>query len=122
MMSMPGGLRFSLAQSMAVTAVVAVLFAFSDRYGSSYWARFWVSTAVHFVGAGVCLYNLRLSRGMWLMLVGYLGPWFVDSAARLVFAVWSSRLTGIFLVNVGRVTWVANTAFSLLFVAGLAVT
>jgi hypothetical protein len=32
--------------------------------------RVLLSTAVFVAGAGVCLYDLRLSRGMWLVLVG----------------------------------------------------
>lgn len=123
-MPIPGGFRFTLGQAMAVTAIVAVLLAaaLADPFGSSFSAMFWVSTAVHLAGAGVCVYNLRVSRGIWLVLVGYLGQWITESAMRLVLAVWPSLFNSSAISNVVRVTWVANTTFSLVFVAGLAVT
>jgi hypothetical protein len=125
-MSIHAGPRFTLGQSMAATAVIALLISAAlaeGRYDPAFTdPRFLLSTFVLVVGAGVCLYNLRLSRGMWLVLVGYIGPRVVGWATQLTFAVRGSALDSDFIARVGRVAWLANSVLSLVFVAGLAVT
>jgi hypothetical protein len=125
-MSIYAGFRFTLGQSVAATAVIAILVSAAlaeGRYDPPFTdPRFLLSTAVLPAGAGVCLYNLRLSRGMWLVLAGYVGPWVVGWATHLTFAVRSSALDSDFIAWVGRVGWLANEVLSLVFVAGLAVT
>jgi hypothetical protein len=121
--------RFTLNQLMAVIAFFAVLMAaaISERHitapGSlSTFAdpKYWLTTAVRFAGAGVCLYNLRLSWWMWLVLAGYIGPWLVGIATGLTIVVWNSAPNASFPVSVARVSWAANLVLQLVFVVGLA--
>src|SRR4051812_1426912 len=129
-MSSPHGFRFTLAQMMAVTAFFAFLMAaaISDRWrdaaqGSvSSFAdlKFLLATAVRFAGVGVCLYNLRLSRGMWLVLAGYIGPWLSGIATGLTIVLCYSNPKAPFPENVARVGWAASLVLSVGFVVGLA--
>jgi hypothetical protein len=116
-MSSPHWFRFTLGQLMAVTAFFAMRMAaaISERHLagpgiSSTFAdpKYWLATGVRFAGVGVCLYNLRLSRGMWLVLVGYVGPWLSGLATGLTIAVWYSAPNATFPVNVARAGWAAN--------------
>ncbi len=130
-MSSPHWFRFTLNQLMVVTAVFALLMAaaVSDKfdaatgtYSSFADPRYLLSTAVRFAGAGVCLYNLRLSRGMWLVLAGYLGPWLVGIAINMTIAIWYSAPNTPFPTNVARMGWAAIQVLHLIFVLGLALT
>jgi len=111
---------------MVATAVIALLISAAlaeGRYDPPFTdPRFLLSSVVLVAGAGVCLYNLQLSRGMWLVLIGYIGPWVVRWATELTFAVRSPALNSDFIARVYRVGWLANTVLSLVLVAGLAVT
>jgi hypothetical protein len=130
-MSSPHWFRFTLNQLMAAIAFFAILMAaaISERHITapgtlSAFAepRYWLMTAVRFTGVGVCLYNLRLSRWMWLVLAGYIGPWLVGIATGLTIVVWYSAPNASFPVNVARVSWAASLVLHLVFVVGLAAT
>ena len=130
-MSPPHEFRFTIGQWMAAIAFFAVLTAaaISERQitGSGAFSmfsdpRYLLATAIRFAGVGVCLYNLPLSRGMWLVIAGYLGPWLVGIATGLLIAGWYSAPNNLYPVLVARVGWAVSLLFSLVFVAGLAVT
>ncbi len=125
-MSIPVNFRFTLGQSMAATAVVAILIsaALAEGHYDPPFAdpRSLLSTAVLVAGVGVCLYNIRLSRGMWLVLIGYIGPSVVGCATHLTLSGRFAVLNSDFIARVYRVGWLANTVSSLALVTGLAVT
>jgi hypothetical protein len=131
-MSSSDRLRFTLGQLMAFTAVFAFLLAaaISERWrdasigpiGTLADPKFLCATAIRFAGVGVCLYHLRLSRGMWLVLIGYIGPWLAGIATGLTIAIWYSSPNVPFPHPVARVGWLATQLLSLVFVVGLATT
>lgn len=67
--------RFTLRQLMIVIAVSAVYFAaMTFGIAGEYMYLVVFSYAVTLAGAGVLLYNVRLSGWMWVALAGYVGP------------------------------------------------
>ncbi len=118
---------------MAVTALFAILLsaAISERVytsgdaslGSFIDPKFLVGTAIRFAGVAVIIRNLRLSSGMWLVLIGYVGPWLVAVATSVIIALWLSDGNSTSLVtSVVQVSWMASTFLAILLVIGLAIT
>jgi hypothetical protein len=94
--------RFTLGQWQCVVAVLAVCFAaLAFELAGQYGYLMARSYGVFIAGVGVLLYNVRLSRWMWVVIAGYAGPLLLGMLVPLA----SMQI-----------------AFSLLYVLGLAVT
>lgn len=112
--------RFTLRQLMIVIAVSAVYFAaMTFGIAGEYMYLVVFSYAVTLAGAGVLLYNVRLSGWMWVALAGYVGPVLIGILMNVARATTPFSLDGRVLVTVHLAL---NGVFSLVFIVGLAST
>jgi hypothetical protein len=119
-MESPYGFRFTLGQLMGVIAVTAVFLAatiFSINGQNIYLALLYHIIALSAIG--VFLYNIRLSRWMWIVIVGYAGPIFWGIIMSVMYAVWPALIPDAFMMTA---SFTPKSVFSLLFVVGLAMT
>lgn len=112
--------RFTLRQLMIVVAVSAVYFAaMTSSLAGHYTYLFIISYATTLAGAGVLLFNVRLSGWMWVALAGFVGPMLLGILMSVAQATTPISLNGHILVTVHVAL---NCVCSLVFVVGLAET
>jgi hypothetical protein len=111
--------RFTLGQVMVLIAVSAFFLAaaiFSSR--GQYFNLALLHAIVGCVGLGVFLYNRRLSKWMWAVIVGYVGPTPLDFTVQLFTNLTSQNSYNLYLI----INTIEHTLFSIIFVAGIAMT
>jgi len=117
---------------MGITAYFAILSAaavsdgWSTRTGRIFslyiTPRYLFLIFVRFASLGVYLYNLQLSRGIRLMIVGDVVPWLSGIATSVMIRTWLSGSNATFPMTLSTIHWAVSVTFSLLYVVGLAVT
>lgn len=119
-MSMTYRFRFTLGQSLGFIALAALLMAatiFSSQ-GNHIYLMLPIAI-VSCAGLGVFVYNVRLSRWMWLVIVGYVGPGILGTVEGLVFVnllppLSNKAMTTMYMAQ--------QLAMSIFFVIGFAMT
>jgi hypothetical protein len=115
-MSDPSRFHFTIGQLMGVVALSAVLFAATSlSVAGQFMYLVAFDYAVALVGAGVLLYNVRLSPWMWVAFTGYAVPMLTGILVSFASAMMPSPLFS-------TVHFALNGVFSILFVLGLAMT
>lgn len=107
-------IRYSLGQLMCAIALMAILLAAMPKnIGGAQSILLLIARMIALAGVGVLVYNVRLSRWIWVAAVGYAGPMLI-----LVFDL--PKLSEWRSARVLTVLYALNDMFSLLFVVGLA--
>ena len=83
------------------------------------WLQSIISVVVSLAGVAVLLYNIRLSRWMWVAVAGYAVPLFVGIIPNLVSVMSPSPLSFDMIMTL---TMGSGNLFRVLFVLGMAMT
>ena len=118
-MAIPHKIRYNLGQLMVFIAFTAVFLTASIASCKGFYTYWTVIYAViGCCGIGVFFYNVRLSRWMWLVILGYALQWLADFTRNLAVSFLPSPPS-----NIQRTfQFIMQGIGSLLFVIGFALT